>query len=245
MACLGATSVSCSCAYNQPREPLGEALPERVAEMRASHQQNLLSQNRARVLGCDFCPPAVCAASFPRASQGWSQLKRPTSRQTSCLNFGYGKCGHSHIGGKSIGFGSCLITAGLRKNKVVAMKLPMPPNHTHAHACTCACVYPAAAHRYTHMHAHMRTHMCSRARNALRPAAPSPGLSPPSHTGSCRSGGCGTQDRALLTPDASHLPHKVTGSLVGRSQSAGAEDHTGECRIEAWGRQLVEQLGCG
>lgn len=109
---------------SQPREPLGEALPERVAEMRASHQQNLLSQNRARVLGCDFCPPAVCAASFPRASQGWSQLKRPTSRQTSCLNFGYGKCGHSHIGGKSIGFGSCLIAAGLRKNKVVAMKLP-------------------------------------------------------------------------------------------------------------------------
>lgn len=124
VACLGATSVSCSRAYNQPREPLGEALQERVAEMRASHQQNLLSQNRARVLGCDFCPPAVCAASFPRASQGWSQLKCPTSRQTPRLNFGYGKCGHSHIGGKSIGFGSCLITAGLRKNKVVAMKLP-------------------------------------------------------------------------------------------------------------------------
>ena len=75
MACLGATSVSCSCAYSQPREPLGEALEERVAEMRASHQQNLPSQNPARVLGCDFCPPAVCAASFPRSSQGWSQLQ--------------------------------------------------------------------------------------------------------------------------------------------------------------------------
>lgn len=91
------------------------------------------------------------------------------------------------------------VTAGLRCNKVVDVKLPLLCDLRCTHTQARTCVRP-----YVHMHSRIPP---ASARNGLRLASPHPKASALSHMwDSCRSGTCDMQNVALPTFEVS-FPH--------------------------------------
>lgn len=66
--------------------PWREALEGRVAEMQASHQWCLLSQNPARVLCREFCPLMFVQPAFPAFGESSPKFKGLTYPQMSHLS---------------------------------------------------------------------------------------------------------------------------------------------------------------